>query len=359
MRLKAALVGVGAIAQTNFEALAREHERVEVVAAVDPKPERLQAFCSANSIPRWYIETQEMLNAEKPQLVVIASPSDTHAELNIRCLEAGAWVLCEKPICASLAEMDAIEAAEYRTGNYCSVISQRRFSSAARQVRQLIKAGELGAPLTALVQTTWYRPMSYYSQSWHGTWKGEGGGAAVTLGIHLIDLLLWLYGDWRQVQAMIATLDRTIEAENVSSASVRFENGALASILTSAVSPREESYLRLDFQKATVEVRHLYSFSNRDWIFSIPNESTDAPHLERWRRIETEIPPDHHAQLRDLLDCYESGERPMMSGAEPRRTLEFMASFYKSAFTGQVVERGTITPSDAFYHTMNGGLYHV
>jgi hypothetical protein len=53
------------------------------------------------------------------------------------------------------------------------------------------------------------------------------------------------------------------------------------------------------------------------------------------------------------MDCK---ERPFVSGAESRRIVEFLASMYKSAFTGEAVQRGSITPDDPFYHAMNGAL---
>ena len=73
-----------------------------------------------------------------------------------------------------------------------------------------------------------------------------------------MDLFLWLSDDWQEVGAMTGTLDCAIEADDVSMATVRFSNGALGSIVNSALSPRQETYLRLDFQRATVELRSLY-----------------------------------------------------------------------------------------------------
>jgi hypothetical protein len=55
----------------------------------------------------------------------------------------------------------------------------------------------------------------------------------------------------------------------------------------------------------------------------------------------------------------ERNERPLVSGMESRRILEFIASLYKAAITGQPVQRGSITPEDPFYHSMNGGPEHV
>jgi predicted dehydrogenase len=316
----------------------------------------VQAFCAEHHIPRWFTDTAQMLSAMQPNLVHIITPPGTHFDLTIESLEAGAWVYCEKPLCASLAQFDQITETEARTGCYVSTVFQWRFGSAARHVKRLINSGELGHALVGLCQTLWYRGRGYYEAPWRGKWATETGGATVALGIHLIDLLLWLMGDWQEVRAILGTLDRPIEVENVSMALVRFDNGAMGTMTTSAVSPRQESYLRLDFQRATVEVTALYRYSNANWRFSIPEGSPDGEALARWQAIEQDTVGSHDAQLAELLDSMDRHERPSVSGSEARRIIEFVASLYKSAFTGQAVQRGSIMPGDPFYHAMNGAL---
>ncbi len=350
---RVAIIGTGAIAGTHMEALRTAGGRVEVVAAVDIDEARVKAFCAEHHIPRWYTSPTEMLSAMRPDLVHILTPTGTHFDLTISSLEAGAWVYCEKPLCASLAQFDQIEEAEARTGRYVSTVLQWRFGSAAKHVKRLIDAGEVGRPLVGVCQTLWYRSPPYYRVPWRGKWATETGGATVTLGIHLTDLFLWLVGDWQDVRALTGTLDRPIEVENVSMALVRFENGAMGSITTSAVSPRQESYLRLDCQRATVEVTALYRYSNANWRFSIPEDSPDSEALAGWQTIEQDTVGSHEAQLTELLDSMDRNERPSVSGAEARRIIEFIASLYKSAFTGQVVQRGSITRDDPFYHSFN------
>jgi predicted dehydrogenase len=295
-----------------------------------------------------------MLSSEHPNLVHLCTPPALHCAQAIDCLEAGAWVYCEKPLCASLAEFDQITSAEARTGRYVSTVFQWRFGSAARHLKRLMDTGELGRPLVGVCNTLWYRGPAYYQVPWRGRWATEIGGPTVGLGIHLTDLLLWLMAEWREVSAMAATLDRPIEVEDVSMALVRFDNGAVVSISNSALSPRQETYLRLDFQRATVECTALYRYTNANWRYSIPDGSPDEAALKRWQTIEQDVMGSHDVQLAELLDSMDRNERPWVSGAEARRILEFIASLYKSTFTGQVVQHGSITPEDPFYHAMNG-----
>jgi predicted dehydrogenase len=351
---RAAIVGTGSSVGNHLNALKQAGERVEIAAAVDIDEARVKTFCEQNGIPRWYSNTSEMLSSAQPDLVCIVTPPATHLELTLAGLNAGAWVYCEKPLCASLAQFDQIEKAEARTGRYASTAFQWRFGSAAKHVKRLVGAGELGRPLVGVCNTLWYRTLAYYQVPWRGKWATETGGVTSTLGIHITDLLLWLMGEWREVRGMLGTLDRPVEVEDVSMGMVKFENGAMGSIANSVLSPRQETYLRLDFQRATVEVTALYRASNVNWRFSIPDGSPDADTLAHWQTIERDAVGSHGEQLADLLDSMDRGERPLVSGAEARRILEFNASMYKAAFTGLPITRGSITPDDPFYHSMNG-----
>lgn len=155
---------------------------------------------------------------------------------------------------------------------------------------------------------------------------------------------------------MAGTLDRDLEVEDVSMAVVQLENEAMVSVINSVVSPREETRLRFDFQRVTVEVNaeSVYSYTNADWDFSLPLGSTDQDELKRWRDITGDVPATHTAQLAALLDSFERGERPLVSGQESRRVIEFITALYKSAATGQPVSRGSITSPDAYYYHVAG-----
>ncbi len=359
-RFRVAIVGTGNIAHAHLDALRAMGTRVEVVAAVDVDPARVEAFRAAHDLSRAYTDTGAMLAAEVPDLVQICTPPAAHADLSVACLRAGAAVLCEKPLCGSLAELDRIAAAAAETGRSCSTVAQWRFGAGGQHLKGLIASGALGRPLVGLCQTTWFRDAAYYAVPWRGTWASELGGTTLGHGIHAIDFFLWQFGDWEEVSAMLGTFDRAIEVENVSLAIVRFAGGALGSIVNSALSPRQESRLRFDFGRATVELTHLYRYSNADWRFT-PLDSAggvtgaDASALAaRWAALPPEVPSLHAAQLAATLDSLERGERPPVGLEEARRTLEFVTALYKSAFTGQPVRRGTIGPGDPFYARLNG-----
>ncbi|MER6711467.1 MULTISPECIES: Gfo/Idh/MocA family oxidoreductase [unclassified Streptomyces] len=354
-RRRVAVVGTGAIVSgSHLPALRAHADRVELVAAVDVDQERLDAFRElAGEQVAGYTSVDAMLDAARPDLVLIGTPPSLHRDQTVAALKAGAWVLCEKPLTLSLAEYDEIAAAEEASGAYAAVVFQHRYGSGAVHARELITSGELGAPLVAHCQTTWHRDAAYYAVPWRGKWASEGGGPTMGHGIHQYDLMLHLLGEWEEIRAMAARLVHDTESEDVSTALVRFRSGALATVVNSVLSPDEVSRIRIDCADATVELTHLYGHSNDSWVY------TPAPHVASdraiaWRTPAHDVPSSHTAQLGALLDAYDSGTRPPGSGQDARATLEFAAALYKAAFTGRSVHAGEIGPGDPFYEAMHG-----
>lgn len=347
----AAIIGTGGIAGAHVRGLRSLGDRIDLAAAADVDAARLGKFADEHDIAGRYADADTMLAAVKPDLVCICTPPITHAPLSIAAMRAGAHVLCEKPLCASLAELDQVQAVERATGRTCSSVFQWRFGSGAMHVKRLLDAGELGRPLVGVCHTLWYRDAKYYAVPWRGKWRTELGGPTMGHGIHAMDLFLHLLGDFDEVRAMTGTLDRAIEVEDVSLALVRFRSGALGSVVNSVLSPRQESYVRLDTQRATVELTHLYSHRNEHWRVSVPG-SLEPP--AGWREMGEDAESTHAAQMAAMIHSLDRDEPPLVTGREARRTLELITCLYKAAATGQPVTQGSIRPGDP-YHTHVGG----
>lgn len=350
------IVGAGGVITSHIKAIQANADRVELLAVSDIREERVKEVCQMYDIPHGYTDTAQMIAEQKPDLVHIISPPATHKDLIVHCLEAGAWVLCEKPLCRSMGEHDVILEAEQRTGNYSSTVFQWRFGSAGKHMKKLIQSEAFGKPMVIVCNTLWYRTQAYYDVAWRGTYENEFGGPTMTLGVHLTDFMLWMMDDWAEVSAMIGTLDHDIQVEDIAMAHVRFENDARASIVNSALSPRQETYLRMDFQKATLELTGLYRYTNENWKFSTHPDLEDENIRLQWESLSEDFMGSHDQQLSELLDAMDSNTPPPVQGDEARRILEFNACLYKSAFTGQRVKRGSITPDDPFYYSNNGSL---
>ncbi|MFD4601216.1 Gfo/Idh/MocA family protein [Streptomyces sp. NPDC058464] len=357
-RIRAAVVGAGAIGRgSHLPALARlaEEGETEVVAAVDIDATAVEEFCAEAGIPHAYTDLDRMLAEQRPDLVTIGTPPTLHRDQTVAALRAGAWVWCEKPPVPSLADFDAVEAEEGTDGGpYASIVFQHRFGSGAAHVRRLLAEGALGRPLVAHCQTTWYRDTAYYAVPWRGRWATEGGGPAMGHGIHQTDLLLDLLGPWSEVRAMAGRLVHDVETEDVSTALVRFANGALATVVNSVLSPDEVSRIRIDCERATVELTHLYGHANENWRIT-PAPGVPADEAAAWQDFGPDVPSSHLAQLRELVAAMRAGERPRSSGADGRTSLELVTALYKAAFTDTTVRAGEIGPGDPYYTALHGG----
>jgi predicted dehydrogenase len=353
---RAVLAGTGSIGDAHVRAVEATQGRVQLIAAMDIDAERVTKFTAQHRIAGTFTDYAKMLATVKPDIVLVATPPAQHAAMSIAALEGGAWVICEKPLCGSLAEFDSIAAAEDRTGRYTACVFQMRFASSTAHLRDLAGSGRLGLPLVAICNTLWYRDAAYYAAPWRGTWANELGGPTMGLGIHAMDQLLHLLGDWREVRSLVARLDRAIEVEDVSLALVSFANNAVASIVNSALSPRQETYIRLDYQKATVELTHLYSYARENWRLTPTPGAPDEGLMDAWQSFPPDVGSTHAAQLVAFLSDMDAGRRPLTSGHEARRTLELLTAIYKSAFTGEAVVSGSIGPGDPFYNRVHGGM---
>jgi predicted dehydrogenase len=354
-RKRIALVGAGHIAQSHILAARAVADRAEVVAVVEVDHSRLGSFATQHSIAGRYDDLDAMLRAEHPDLAIICSPPYLHADQIATCLSSGVWVLCEKPICGSLAALDALELAEVASTARCSSVFQWRFGERVQQFKELIRTGALGRALVVSCLMTWYRDQAYYSVPWRGKWATELGGPTVGAGIHFMDLILWLLGDWQQVTAMVDTLDRDIEMEDVSIAAVRLASGALVSVVNSVLSPRQETALRFDFERATVELRCLYSYEDHDWTYTpLSHETAELGAL--WRPVYPTTEDRHAVQLSRFLDALEGKADVAVSLADIRPTYDLMTSLYKAAATGHTVGRSSIGPGDPFYQHFAGTL---
>ena len=353
--LRVAVIGAGNVAEAaHLPAVAAQPAALTVVAVVDVEPARARGLADRWRIPAVYGDVEQMLAAEQPDLVLVCTPPAGHRAAVISSLDAGAWVWCEKPPALSLAEYDEIAAHERDGGPYVAYVFQQRFGAAARRLRQHIADGTLGAPLVGLCETLWYRGPDYFDVPWRGRWASEGGGPTMGHGIHQLDLMLWLLGEWTEIRASMGTLQRPIETEDVSMAIVRFASGAMVSVVNSVLSPREVSHLRLDFTDATVELNHLYGYDNASWTW------TPAPHRAGTAAVrgwppEQDIASGHAVALEALLAARRAGERPEASGSDGRRVLAFIAALYRSAITDSVVYPRDLGPTDPFYRSMNGG----
>jgi predicted dehydrogenase len=354
-------VGTGNIARYHVTALKTLPGTADVVAAADVDAARLSAFCADNQIPEQYDSLAQLIREARPELVHLCTPPALHHGQASACLRAGVSVLTEKPPALSLRELDqlALAQAEKRqgavgaSGPWLATVFQHRFGSGAARLRAVAGAGVLGRPLLAVCHTTWFRDQEYFDVPWRGRWDSEGGGPTMGHGIHQLDLLLSVLGEWAQVSAIARRQARRMETEDVSLAHVLFANGAAASVVNSVVSPREESYLRFDFERATVELTHLYGYGDDDWrLTPAPGHERDV--LAAWKAGPAGVRSGHQAQFGEVLRCLRRKVPPPVTLADSRQTMSLVAAIYAAAFGRQAVQPADLTMPSPFYARMNG-----
>ncbi|WP_460750414.1 Gfo/Idh/MocA family protein [Myceligenerans cantabricum] len=358
--MRTTILGTGAIAAHHAEAVAALGDHgidAQVTYAVDIDAGRAEAFAGEHAVPHHGTSLADVL--PETDVLHVCTPPGAHLDATLAALAAGVHVVVEKPAVLSLAELDRIAAAERSaapaggggTARFTQVV-QHRFGAGALRLRGLLDDGALGRPLVATCDTLWFRPPAYFEVPWRGRWDTEGGGPTMGHGIHQFDLLLAIFGEWTEVTAMAGRLARDVDTEDVSMALVRFANGAMASVTNSLLSPRETSDLRFDTEKATVELSHLYGYSDESWTFTPAAGQDDVAPL--WTPEPDALPSGHTAQLVPTYRALAAGEAPPVAVADVRGTLELAAAIYRSAFTGRPVRAGQIGPEDPFYDSMRG-----
>lgn len=344
------IIGAGEISLLHAAAFRELGERVRLVAVADIDQDRARAQAERFNTPAVYDDYQKLLADPNVQAVAICTPPFVHVQQSVDSLEAGKHVLCEKPVAATLSDLDRIGAAAQSSGQLFSGVFQHRFGRGAQQVKALIDRGRFGRLLLGLTHTLWLRTPSYYEVWWRGTWEQECGGASVSQGLHGIDMLLWLMGEPSRLYAGAATLKADIEVEDTASAVVHFRNGALGQVLATVNCQDNRSRLEVyGVDLSAVSSEDAYQPTRDPFRLS----AADPAHLESVQKEAEELVPSgppflHLGMVEDFVGAIEEGREPMVTVDECRRSLELVTAMYRSAMTGEAVSF-PVQASDPFY----------
>ncbi|MBZ4419411.1 Gfo/Idh/MocA family protein [Myxococcus sp. RHSTA-1-4] len=186
-RPRLGFLGVGWIGRHRMEAIAQSGA-AEVAVVVDPSTQALEAAEKAAPGCERAGSFEELL-AKPLDGIVIATPSAVHAEQAVAALERGLAVFCQKPLGRDAREVRRVVDAAKASDRLLGVDLSYRFTHGMRQLRERIRAGELGEVFALnLVFHNAYGP----DKAWFYDPKLAGGGCVMDLGIHLVDLALWV-----------------------------------------------------------------------------------------------------------------------------------------------------------------------
>ena len=239
-QLKVGVIGVGGIAGSHFPGW-NASTNAEMVAFADPVAPVLERVAKEHGITKTYAKPEDLIADPDIDIIDICTPSAYHAPLAIAALNAGKHVICEKPLAPTPADINAMIEARDKAGKYLMTAQHFRFQTDTMALKKEIETGSLGDVYHArswMLRRNWLpvRPGFIYK-------KNSGGGPCIDIGVHILDLTLWMMGHPKPVAVSGVTQDKLsrvpgafsawggdipqdMDVEEFASAFVRFDNGA-------------------------------------------------------------------------------------------------------------------------------------
>ena len=249
MRTRVALIGAGAWATQAHAPALLAQETVEVIGVVDPIIERARALAARHAIPIAVASLDALLASGRPDLVVIAAPTEAHAPLVSAALEAGIAVLYEKPLANTAAVAATLAATAEATGVLGSVGYSFRYAAALQALKRDIESGILGQPwlLELFEYNAQFHPSRGVSPGWKGDPSLARAGALQEYGSHVIDLAGWLAGPIEAVHAALARVLPDARLDDIATVQLRFRPPAIGLIVTGWVLSGGSPGIRVRF----------------------------------------------------------------------------------------------------------------
>lgn len=334
--MKISLVGCGGISGAHINAI-QNSEDAQLISVADIKIERANKVAAqTGAVP--YASLDAMLDAEKPDVLHICTPHYLHTPMALDALDRGIHVLIEKPCAVNLQELEALRAAQQRTGLKVGTCFQNRYNHSALHLQKLLKDEEkYGKVLSARGFVTWQRGRDYYSDDWHGTLDKECGGVLINQAIHTLDMLQYVAGGIRAVTGHISNdhLQGVIEVEDTASAVLEFAGGA-GGVFYATVAYTTDAPVLMEFKCENavfrIEGDNLYEIEEGGTITAIKSfEPKDYPGKACWGTGHVALVCDFYASiLQDRpfdIDAFAGG-----------KAVEVVLAIYESAKTGKRAE---------------------
>ena len=238
----------------------------------------------------------------------------------------------------SLAELDAVVAAEAASGKRLCPIFQYRFGHGIQKLHHLIGKGLAGRPSVATAETHWYRGEVYYgAAAWRGTFDGELGGCLTTHAIHLHDMLCEVLGPLASVHARASNRLNRNETEDMAVLSLDFASGAFATSSVTLGSRQETSRLRFCFDDLVAESGLSPYNPGHDPGPSRTTTRPPPPASTRPSPTSRRCPKRFVGQFHRLHAALTGGAPLPVTLADARRSIELLTAAYYSAPTGEPV----------------------
>ena len=252
-----AIIGCGRIAKRHAEQINKVGKLVAVCDIILENAAELAKEYDA----KMYLSIEDLLMIEREiDIVSICTPNGLHAEHCIKSLHAQKHVLCEKPLCISVSDAKKMIAAADDADKKLFVVKQNRYNPPVEAVKALLKDDKLGNILSFQVNCFWNRPHEYYSNTWRGSEKMDGG-TLFTQFSHFIDLLFWFLGDVKEVKAITKNYEHPlIEIEDTGVVLIEMMSGAIGTLnyTVNSFQKNMEGSFTIFGEKGTVKIGGQY-----------------------------------------------------------------------------------------------------
>lgn len=351
-------LGVGLAHAEGYQACAHAN----LMAVCDADPVRLRERGDMLGVPRenQFLEVEKMLALPDLEAVSIGLPNYLHAPIAIAAFQAGKHVLCEKPLATSAAEAEAMVNAAKAAGKTLMVCFNYRFREDARWLKRLEGEGKLGKVYYA--RSGWSRNSGIPGiGSWFTQKAMSGGGPLIDLGVHILDLTLWLMGYPQAVSVSGATFAKfgpqgrktfgsrlapdqsgagikaVYDVEDLAAGFIRFADGSALSIETSWGSHtragKDDYYVTLFGTEGGSEL-YVPNYADRDTL-TYYGEQGGVPVNVRPAIITRG--GGHSLAVDHFIGCLRSGTVPEASGEQGLALMRIIDALYESASSGHEV----------------------
>jgi len=342
-KIRCAVVGLG-IGRGHARAY-HEHPEAELVAVADLSAEALRPWAATLGADACFTDYREMLKSRRPGLVSVALPNYLHAEVSIAAMEAGAHLVCEKPMAMNLDQARRMREAAERTGRKLAINLSYRFTPQAQALKAIAEGGGLGEPYHAYTRWTRRDGIPRFG-GWFGRRELSAGGPLIDLGVHRIDLAMWLMGSPRPVTVsgcahervgvpLARALDKAFDVEDLATGFVRFAGGES---LIFDVSWKSHQAAAESMETRVVGTQGALTHANSDagytfeghWHHEVAGQSLNS-------RVVS--PPENVESLySQMLTCIREDLPPPVAARDGLRIQQIIDCLYLSAREGQEVE---------------------
>ncbi len=272
MKFSFAIIGCGRIAKRHAEQIVRHGL---LVAVCDVAEDRAKEFAEQYACNHYTSLELLLLSERNMDVLVVCTPNGLHTAHSIAGLQAGKHILCEKPLAISSQDAKRMISTAEQYDRKLFVVKQNRYNPPVLAVKTLLDQDALGNICSFQINCFWNRPEAYYTNSWRGTKKLDGG-TLYTQFSHFIDLLYWLLGDVKDITAIARNFEHPIiEIEDTGVVLLEMLNGAVGTLnyTVNSFAQNMEGSFTIFGEKGTVKIGGQYlneleyqSVKNTDFI---------------------------------------------------------------------------------------------